>query len=242
MQNRQHWMAKVACAAAMALAVAGCDSGTSTADVAPPVPDQPAKVSPPTSVPSPLIPAVGPSASATQPVAADPLAAAPSYLFLKEVPDPRKTQVGGEAAAADANDFGKSVEFPRARLRLTGKGGHNVVALLYSDDPKEALKGNWAGDRYYFRMPLQVTDRRQVDGTQFRMVADLAETEETSNGVFLKGDQDHLEPVDLWVIFENQGPRTVASIGGLFKLSDADKPEAEPRWFQVKGIVQAVAE
>jgi hypothetical protein len=240
MLKRNHW-AVTACAAAMALAVAGCDSGTSADNAVPPPPDQPAKVSPPTSVPSPLVPVVGPTSPATKPAAPDPVAAAPSYLFLKEVPDPRKSQAGG-GAADDPNDFGKSVEFPRARLRLTGKGGHNVVALLYSDDPKEALKGNWAGDRYYFRMPLQISDRRQIDGTQYRMVADLDGTEESGNGVFLKGDQDHLEPVDLWVIFETQGPRTVASIGGLFKLSDADAPGGEPRWFQVKGIVQAVAE
>jgi hypothetical protein len=242
MTKRTGWTT-AACAAAMALAVsAGCDSGASSENVVPPVPDQPAKVSPPTSVPTPLLPAVGPAA--TQPVATDPLASAPSYLYLKEVPDPRKTQAaaGTGGSADDPNDFGKAVEFPRARLRLTGKGGHNVVALLYSDDPKEALKANWAGDRYYFRMPLQITDRRQIDGSQYRMVAELDGTDETSNGVFLKGDEAHLEPVDLWVIFENQGPRTVASIGGLFKLSDADNPAGEPRWFQVKGIVQAVAE
>src|SRR5688572_23671077 len=87
-------------AAMTALAVAGCDSGPE-ADKTPPA-DQPAKVSPPTTVPS----------TAAQTPEVD---LGPSYLFIKEVPDPRLSQAEGQIPV-DPNDWGPSFQFPRARL------------------------------------------------------------------------------------------------------------------------------
>lgn len=217
-------------AATLACAVGGCDTSDQQADRTPP-PGQPATVDPPTALPP---------ASSTQPAATQPVGE--SYLWLKEVPDPRRKAEADVAPPADPDEIGKPVKFPRARLKLTGKGDHALVALLYSDDPKEAIKADWQGDRYYFRMPLQVADRAAIDGLPYRMAVSLEEAEETTTGVFLVGDRYHLEPIDLSVKFEVQGPHVRVFIGGLFKQIDGSNALAEPRWFHVQGIVQAAVE
>jgi hypothetical protein len=219
-------LAKFGLSAAMAIAVAGCDSGDRQATHTPPA-DQPAKVNPPTTLP------------ATKPVAQ--VTPGESYLWLREVPDPRKSQADA-AQPADPDEVGAAVKFPRARLKLTSKGESHLVALLYSDDPKEALKANWQGDRYYFRMPLQISDPKAIDGQPYRMAVGVDDSDETSNGVFLRGDRTHLEPIDLSVRFEQQGAQVVVYIGGLFKQQDTTDVNVEPRWFHLQGIVQTAVE
>ena len=229
--------AVLALSAALALAAgAGCD-GDSGRGTTPP-PGAPAAVNPPTTLPAPNETAATAAAPApaSQPTA--------SYLWIHEVPDPRKSQADDAAAGTSrVDETWTPVQFPRARLRLAHKGEDKLVALLYSDDPKEAISKNWQGDRYYFRMPLPyVPDAKALDGAPYRMSVPLEGAEETTNGVFLKGDRYHLEPVDLSVRFEVQGGLVNVYVGGRFKQYDTTDVEAEPRWFHLQGIVQAVAD
>src|SRR4051812_23839538 len=53
------------------------------------------------------------------------------------------------------NINGHSTVFPAARMRLESDGQH-VVALVFSDDPKDALKDNYIGNSFYLRMELDI--------------------------------------------------------------------------------------
>src|SRR5690348_1355066 len=52
---------------------------------------------------------------------------------------------------------GKTVVFPLAKLRIDRKGSR-VIALLFSDDPKDAIKSNYDGNSFYIEMPLDADD------------------------------------------------------------------------------------
>ena len=200
----------------------------------------PAAVQPPTPTAASVDPAPQ-LASSTQP-AAGPTVDAPavSYLFFKEVPDPTQSQ---EGAVVDPSDYGDKIAFPRARIRLSGKGETHLTAYLYSDDPKEAIRRNWQGHRYSFRMPLRVASADHLDEADYRLKVNFVGADETSNGVYLTGDRFHLEPIDLSVRFESVGPKLVRLyIGGLFKQFDTTEVDAEPRWFHVRGIVDAAVD
>jgi hypothetical protein len=211
-------------AAMTAIVVAGCDSGQE-ADKTPPA-DQPAKVTPPTTVPS----------TAAQASEVD---LGPSYLFIKEVPDPRLSQAEVGNTPVDPNDWGPSFQFPRAKLAFTGKGGHRLTAVLFSDDPKEAIKSSYEGDRYIFRMPLQITDRTQLDGTVYRMAIPFDDGDDTSDGIWRKKDAEHLEPIDLAVRFDIEGSKVKVGVGGLFKQSG---PGGETHWYHVRGLIPVPVE
>jgi len=211
-------------AAAVAVVVGGCDSGRE-ADKTPP-PNQPAKVSPPTTVPS------------TQEASA--LDNVPTFLFIKQVPDPRKSQGEAGAIVVDPKDDGTAFQFPRARLAFTGKGGHQLTAILFSDDPKEAIRNTYEGDRFIFRMPLQITERSQIDGKIYRFAVPLDGADDTSDGIWRHKDQEHLEPIDLAVQFYVEGPRVKMAVGGLFKQSDPNG--GEPLWYAVKAVISAPLE
>ena len=224
-----HRLMTLGVSAVLVIAV-GCDDSSEQAKTPPP--NQPAVVAPPTTLPSPEL------ASAKLP--AVPVS---SYLWLREVPDPRKSQADVEpATATDTDPNGVAVQFPRARLRLSGKGEDRMIAMLYSDDPKEAINKGWQGDRYYFRMPLRVGDVQQLDDAPYRMAVPFEGQDETSNGVFRMGDRYHMEPIDLMVRFEPEGSQVKIFLGGLFKQYDTSDVSAEPKWFHVQGIIQAVVE
>lgn len=219
--------------------VVGCDGDAGRGGTTPP-PGTPAAVEPPTTLPAPA----GESSTTPKPAAAPASQPSTSYLWIREVPDPRKSQADFVPGAAQVDESWTAVQFPRARLRLTQKGDDKLVALLYSDDPKEAISKDWQGDRYYFRMPLpHVPDAAALDNAPYRMSAPLdGEADETTDGVFLKGDRFHLVPVDLSVRFELQGGLVNLYVGGRFKQYDTTDVEAEPRWFHLQGIVQAAVD
>lgn len=223
-RKRQAWLVS-GVAAVLGCAIAGCNR-SEQADHTPPPGQEPA-VPAPVSVPAP----------ATQPIS--PKAYLPSFLYIKEVPDPRKSQTT-EVAPADPAVWGPTVQFARARLSIVGKGGHALSAVLFSDDPKEALKDNWTGDRYLFRMPLRINDRKAIDGYRYRWTNSLEGADETDSGIFLRGDSEHIEPVDLDVQFVVDGSTVKVWLGGLFKQFDPGT--GETHWYHVRGIIHTSME
>lgn len=216
----------LAAAAVMAGFFAGCDKKEQASHTPPP--GQAPAVRAPAEVPQP----------ATKPTTTADADAPNSYLFIKKVPAPTPSgQAQPDAAEENPDDFGPSIQFARARLTFTGKGGQHLVVKLYSDDPKEALKDNWNGNRYIFSMPLEITERSQIDGRPYRMYVAPDSTEDTRFGIFLHGDDEHLEPIDLDVRFEVQGAKVVIAIGGLFKQLDPIKGDVQ--WYHVRGVLRA---
>jgi hypothetical protein len=145
-----------------------------------------------------------------------------------------------QAAKAAANGWGAPRQFPPARLRLVGKADEPVTALLFSDDPKEAINKDWAGDRFYLQFPLQgVSDAHKVDGAEWWFQASASEHEETPNGIFMKGDRFHFEPFNVRVRLEGK-PATGAmsvQIAGQFFQYDTANPNTPPRLVNVRGIL-----
>ena len=196
----------------------------------PPMPNSP--VASAVITPTPANHKVG-SPSQTQPVAqavpaSTELAALPSYLYFNY-----------DHAPTSPQDLGNARQFPPARLRVTGHGDEAGVALLFSDDPKEAIGHDWQGDRYYFSMTLQqpVADSHQLDGMSWEFTASSSEREENANGIFLHGDQFHLEPISMQVHFSGQAPQLLVWISGEFVEYDTTNPNAEPRHCWVTGRV-----
>jgi hypothetical protein len=136
------------------------------------------------------------------------------------------------------------VQFPPARLHISGKVDEPVTALLFSDDPKEAINKDWAGDRYYFSMPLAqlAGDDRQLDGVEWPFIASTSDKEETGNGIFLHGDQFHLEPVQARVRFEGMAPHLLVRLAGEFLQYDTSNPNAPPKRCLVTGVLAPLVE
>jgi hypothetical protein len=86
-------------------------------------------------------------------------------------------------------------EFPQAMLRVHQSGGH-VVALLYSDDPKDALDDNYRGNGFYFQLPLDVPDTKFDDDVWMNQ-AQSSDRVETPYGIFLDGHRRQLQPLDV---------------------------------------------
>jgi len=168
-----------------------------------------------------------------------------AYLYFEwadnQNPADASPDVLQSAAAQGANGWGRPLQFPPARLRLVAKGDEPVTALLFSDDPKEAINKDWAGDRFYLQFPLQhVTDAQKVDGAEWWYQASASEHEESANGIFMKGDRFHFEPFNVRVRLEGKpinGGGISVQIAGQFFMYDTANPNTPPRLINVRGIL-----
>jgi hypothetical protein len=87
------------------------------------------------------------------------------------------------------------VQFPPARLRIKSADG-KVTALLYSDDPKDALDNNYTGNGFYFSLSLDVPDA-QFDHATWTHQSETSERTDTPFGIFLDGHRRQLQPLDV---------------------------------------------
>jgi len=136
--------------------------------------------------------------------------------------------VSTQPAASLMNINGHMTAFPPARLRLESDG-QNVVALLYSDDPREALKSNYTGNSFYLRMVLDVTDPAKLADATWNYTAPSSGDREADSpyGVFLGGRKIALQPFKVSARFKVDGDLTSALILGNFQVLD-DTPGRGP--------------
>ena len=116
-------------------------------------------------------------------------------------------------------------EFPAARLTLQVREGR-VFALLFSDDPPEALHRNYAGNSYYLPMTLDIDSPAQLVDAMW--IARRSETDaiDKAEGIFLLGDRYQLVPLDVEVGFEPLDEReTVVLVRGFFRQTDTHNPQ-----------------
>jgi len=126
-------------------------------------------------------------------------------------------------------------EFPDARL-LVRKEGDKLNTVLVSNDPPEMLNPAYQGNRYYFEMVLDtVDDIKNIARADFVYKAASAEPQETSNGIFLNGDRQHLYPYDIRVVFDKEGDHLVAELHGTFI-------DANGQWVPVQARLAAKPE
>ena len=87
------------------------------------------------------------------------------------------------------------VQFPPARLRIKSADG-KVSALLYSDDPKDALNNNYTGNGFYFSLALDVADAH-FDHATWVHQSESSDRTDTPYGIFLDGHRRQLQPLDV---------------------------------------------
>jgi hypothetical protein len=183
------------------------------------------------------------SRPASAPAANEALA---SYLYFQYPTDANGASVdpvSGASVDLGSNPWGVVRQFPPARLRLNVKGDDGASAMLFSDDPKEAISKNWAGDRYYFQMDLPyVQGLQQLDGARFGYQMSPNEQEESPNGVFLKGDRYHLEPANAVIRFDGAPPHVTVQVWGQFLQYDSTDPKSPPVVVTVQGVLMPKVE
>jgi hypothetical protein len=111
---------------------------------------------------------------------------------------------------------GQPYEFPAAKLVLR-KEGDKLRAMLCSNDPPEVISPAYQGNRYSFEMMVNAAEKvDDLSTADFVYAAASQEPQETTNGIFLEGDREHLQPYQIRVVFDRQDDHWVAQIAGTF--------------------------
>jgi hypothetical protein len=87
------------------------------------------------------------------------------------------------------------VQFPPAMMRIQKKDGQ-VIAMLYSDDPKDALSDSYHGNGFYFQLKLDVPDTKFEEAAWIHQ-SESSERVDTPYGIFLDGHHRQLQPQDV---------------------------------------------
>ncbi len=119
------------------------------------------------------------------------------------------------------------VEFPPAKLALRTKGGQ-VLALLYSDDPPNAIDDTYTGNSFYIEMVLDITDAAQIATARWTFRAPDSERADTSTGIYLDGRKRHLQPLDVSVEFEGGSSPIKVWLSGRFLMFDSAQDPSVP--------------
>lgn len=135
------------------------------------------------------------------------------------------THAASQPGASILNINGHNTIFPAARLRLEQEGDH-LVGLLFTDDPREALRDNYTGNSFYLRLELNVADPADLPQAiwDYKAPSSARRGEEidSPHGVFLTGRKLQLTPFDAKARFVKQADgATTCWITGQFKVVDA---------------------
>ncbi|HET6247786.1 MAG TPA: hypothetical protein VFE47_08820 [Tepidisphaeraceae bacterium] len=129
--------------------------------------------------------------------------------------------------------------FPPARLHIDRE---TKTAVLYSDDPKNAIESNYAGNSYYMVIKLGDDFADQLGGYQWHYRAISDEHEDSTNGIFLEGQRYYLQPTDMTVTFTGNAPVMTVMLSGTFSEFDMAHNSREGMTVHVNGIVSAVVD
>ncbi|MBC8105133.1 MAG: hypothetical protein H7Z14_00965 [Anaerolineae bacterium] len=155
-------------------------------------------------------------------VSADPTppAVAPTIPATNPSTQPSDAAIKRPPVAMRIED--KRAEFPPAKLRVGSSDG-KVIALLYSDDPKDALKVEYSGNSFYFQMELDADEVKNFADSDWRFKATSNEQTDSPYGIFLDGHRKQLQPVEVGVTFEPTGAdETLVTISGKFLWVNVD--------------------
>ena len=228
MMTQRSSLGLAALAVAGLLAIAGCEkqvheARSTTAEATTSV----ASVSGPS---SPSADAKGHVAAATTPPAGDPTIASAHIGASTE-----KAAAVTQPAVAMLMIDGTATQFPPTKMRLSEKGGR-VVAELFSDLPPSAIR-KYDGNELYFEMQLQNADGGKLDNATWSFKSTSSGKVDSPNGIFLNGQQVHLQPDDVRVTFarHDDDKQLYARIQGRFRMYQSDTPDAAAPFAGVGG-------
>jgi hypothetical protein len=136
---------------------------------------------------------------------------------------------------------GKRISFPAARLVMLADQP-TVELLLYSDEPKDALKPGYGGNRYYLPITLDIAGAEKVSSADFYAKAPTMERADAPDGIFLDGDRVVLQPYEWRVQFSDNGSWLDIVIGGQFLAFGGREDAGPPRTISVSGVFQTELE
>jgi hypothetical protein len=129
------------------------------------------------------------------------------------------------------------VEFPRARLVIQ-QVEPTVSLLLFSDDPPEAIGPSYMGNRYYFQIDLDITDAAHLASADWVYRAGSMERIDSPNGIFLEGNDKHLQLYLVNMQFNRRGDEVAIVIDGQF-TQYSGREDGPPVGVQVRGMLVA---
>jgi hypothetical protein len=126
---------------------------------------------------------------------------------------------------------GRMVPFPLAKLRIDRKGSR-VTALLFSDDPKDAINANYDGNSFYLEMVLDADEVDDFSTAMWTYKSRSSERQDSPYGIFLHGHKQQLQPMDVQALFEGGKVPTAVHVAGRF-MSYTDVENAPPDFVMV---------
>lgn len=159
----------------------------------------------------------------------------PSPATVPVVSDPATLPAASQPVSSIMHLGGQPTIFPPARLRIESDG-QRLVALLFSDDPRDALKDNYTGNSYYLRMPLDVSDQEELGQATWQFTAPSgADREDTPYGIYIGGRKAQLTPFQVMGRFrvDEAAGDTVVMLTGQFKLVDETTRRGPPQLISV---------
>ncbi|HWE01190.1 MAG TPA: hypothetical protein VG326_02180 [Tepidisphaeraceae bacterium] len=216
---RNDWILSAALGASL---LCGCGDPKESASTSDASADHTASV--PATQPVPVADAATSATAAMKPPATQPVVVTSTFrLFERGTPD----------------DLGMLYEFPRARLHINQSDN---TAVLYSDDPKAAIKPTYGGNSYYMVIPLDKDQPLRLDGYQWQFKSgSIDDHRDSADGIFIDGQRYHLQASDVTVAFQGQGQEVKVAVIGQFSKFDTMANQAQPIGSAVflKGIVVA---
>jgi hypothetical protein len=129
--------------------------------------------------------------------------------------------------------------FPRARLHIDRE---QKTAVLYSDDPKNAIDAKYVGNGYYIVVPLTDDALEHLDHYQWHFKAVSSDHQDSADGIFLEGQRWHLQPQDIVVTFAGEAPLVNVTVEGMFSEFDMTQNTLEGKLVPVKGNFSALVD
>jgi hypothetical protein len=118
-------------------------------------------------------------------------------------------------------------QFPPAKVIVKHKDDQ-MMALLFSDDPPEAINDNYMGNSFYLELTeMETPEVGKLAGASWGFKAPNSERAESVSGIFLQGRRSHLQPFDVRIQFDTTESPVTARIAGTFLQfdeSDAKSP------------------
>lgn len=134
---------------------------------------------------------------------------------------------------------GRRVEFPPAKLAVRTRGGQ-VLAVLYSDDPPEAIHDSYTGNSFYIEMLLDIADPNELATAHWSFKAPSSDRTDTVTGIYLDGRKRQLQPSDVVVQFDGSTTPLTVVLRGTFLLFEASQDHTIPgRLVPVAGDLEA---
>lgn len=160
-----------------------------------------------------------------KPVPANGPPSTPTTGPTTEVVSDASTQPSTEPTASLMMIDQRIVSFPPAKLRVQQKrDGDPVVAVLFSDDPKNAIDDNYTGNSYYLEMTLDVANPTEVGQAIWMYKSPTSARTNSTNGIFLDGTRIQLQPLEVRVEFEPRGKQIGVMLQGHFLQFDGNDP------------------